>query len=843
MSRIITPRRVLVGTIVLLLLFFVPPFIRLNKYAKGKIVEALAKAIDRPVSVKYVSLQLLPRPGLVLQDFMVHEDPAFGAEPMLRAKEVTAVPRFSSLWRARLEIGTLQLQEPSLNLVRSAEGRWNVEALLNRATHTPAAPTSKIRPEARPRFPYIEAKAGRINFKSGPEKLVWAFSEADFALWLESEDLWNMRLQARPVRTDANLSDTGTVRLNGTFRRTQSLRDTPLNVHVVLDRAQLGQLTRLIQGRDRGWRGAVYLNATLAGTPAALNLTSDLNVDDFRRYDILSPEGLRLSAHCKGQYQLRVHGFTALECRVPEDQGQVTVRAAAASVVSGRTYDLAIAAERVPLENLVRLFRHAKRGVPEDLQASGMVNAEFTVRKTDAGMSPAWVGSGSAQDVTLQARALTPPVTIEKIAFARADAVGAPLLAGFGRNKDGRKRMPATNRAGWNVGPFAIALGGTSPLSVDASLSRDGYSAHLTGEPDLGRMLALVRSLGGRAPQLTAKGPAAVNVAIAGKWSGFAAVESSGTMQVRNVDIGVRGVNAPIHLTNAQIALSPDEVRITGISASFAGTRTRWQGTTSYPRACTAGEICPIHVDLHADELSTDELNRLFNPKVGRKWYQFGGAESALSGLAVDGRITADRAAIKSVLAQDVATQVGLESGMLRLTDFRAAVLGGTLRGEWQANFSADSPMYNGTGHLDRASVSQIAQLAGQGQTSGSLSATYKVNLTGSSEPDLLASIAGSLEFTWAGGTLRSAALDSSGTALQINVLTAQGEWSKGRLEVTAGRMETPGGIYQITGTAGRQLNLKLRSGNARTYLLSGTLDQPRVVAVSASETQASLKP
>src|SRR5581483_6066737 len=125
----------------------------------------------------------------------------------------------------------------------------------------------------------------------------------------------------------------------------------------------------------------------------------------------------------------------------------------------------------------------------------------------------------------------------------------------------------------------------------------------------------------------------------------------------------------------------------------------------------------------------------------------------------------------------------------------------------------------------------------------GTLSATYKVALNGWSEPELLASSAGTVEFTWAGGSLRSAALDSSGAALQINVLTAQGEWSKGRLELTTGRMETPGGIYQITGTAGRQLNLKVRSGNARMYLLSGTLDQPRVVAVSTSDTQASLNP
>ena len=846
MSRVFTRDRVLVGVVVLLVLFFVPPFIKLNTYAKGRIVEALRNAIDRPVSVKNISLQLLPRPGLVLEDFVVQEDPAFGAEPMLRARGVTAIPRLSSLWRARFEIGTLQLQESSLNLARTREGRWNVEALLNRATHTPVAPTSKIRPEARPRFPYIEAKAGRINFKSGPEKMVWAFSEADFALWLESEDVWNMRLEARPIRTDANLGDTGMLKVSGTFRRTEKLRDTPLNVRVVLERAQLGQLTRLVQGRDRGWRGSVYLNATLSGTPTLLNVTSDLSVDDFRRYDIYSNDGLRINTHCKAQYQLSVHGFTAVDCRVPEDDGQVTVRGSVANIVSGRTYDLTIATERVPVAEIVRFLRHVKRGLPEDLQATGIFNAEFGVRKNDVTAPPTWTGNGAAEDLTLQARALATPVAIEKIAFTRSDA--GVLTGGGPPFRERSLRAKGGNRIihkppGWDVVPFPVPLGGATPLMIDATLSRDGYSAQLKGEPDLGRMLALVRSLGGRAPQLTAKGSSAIDVAINGKWSGFAAPESSGTMQVRNVDVTVRGINAPVHFTSAQVALSPDDVKITGISATFAGIRTRWQGATTYSRACTAGELCPIRVDLHADELSTDELNHLFNPSAGRRWYQFGTAESALSGVAIAGRITADRIAIRTVTARNVSAQLNLESSLLHLSDFRADVFGGSMRGVWQANFSSDPPMYSGTGHLDRAAMAQIAQLVSEGQTTGTFSATYKIKLLGWSQSQLLASAAGTLEFTWAGGTLRNAALDSSSSSLQVNVLTAQGEWRNSRLELTAGRMETPSGIYQVTGTAGRQLDLKLRSGNAHAYVLSGTLDQPRVTAVSASDTQASLKP
>ena len=104
---------------------------------------------------------------MVLSTFVVADDPSYGPEPMLRAESVTASIRVSSLWRGRLEIGTLALDNPSLNLVRRADGHWNIEELVERTSQVPSAPTAKSSPEARPRFPYVEATAGRINFKLG----------------------------------------------------------------------------------------------------------------------------------------------------------------------------------------------------------------------------------------------------------------------------------------------------------------------------------------------------------------------------------------------------------------------------------------------------------------------------------------------------------------------------------------------------------------------------------------------------------------------------------------------------------------------------------------------------
>src|SRR5271157_5044646 len=177
-----TRRMVMWATLLLVTLglLIIPPFINVNRYRK-RVADSISRALGREVSVSGIELKMVPRPGLVLSNFVVADDPSYGAEPMLRAGTVTAYIRLTSLWRGRLEIGTLALDNPSLNLVRRADGHWNLEELVERTSKVPSAPTSKTTPESRPRFPYVKATAVRINFKLGNVKKSFAFSDADFA--------------------------------------------------------------------------------------------------------------------------------------------------------------------------------------------------------------------------------------------------------------------------------------------------------------------------------------------------------------------------------------------------------------------------------------------------------------------------------------------------------------------------------------------------------------------------------------------------------------------------------------------------------------------------------------
>src|SRR6185437_1287222 len=209
-------RRIALGIAVLILAVVLVPLINLGRYHRT-ISESLSRALGHQVSLGSVNLTLFPLPGLVIHNFAVEEDPAFGAEPLLLAPEVTVYPRLSSLWRERLEIGRIDLENASVNLARDADGRWNFSSLLLQASRTATAPTGQRRPSATPRFPYIEFSGARINFKEGEEKKAFSFLNADVSVWLADPNRWRIRFEAQPVRTDLDLdlADTGMVKLDG----------------------------------------------------------------------------------------------------------------------------------------------------------------------------------------------------------------------------------------------------------------------------------------------------------------------------------------------------------------------------------------------------------------------------------------------------------------------------------------------------------------------------------------------------------------------------------------------------------------------------------------------------
>lgn len=819
-------RWTLAAVAALLLALLVPPLVNVSRF-RGRIAAAIGSALGRDVTVEGVHLRLLPLPGFDLDRMVIAEDPAFGPEPMLRADEVTAVLRLSSLWRGRLEVSRLSMKYPSLNLVLK-DGRWNLEALLARASQTPAAPTARTRPEVRPRFPYIEATDARINFKLGQEKKAFALDEADFGLWLESEDEWGMRLEARPVRTDANLSDTGTLKLSGTFQRAPQPGQTPLNLRFSLEEAQLGQLSRLIYGRDRGWRGTLDLSASLAGSPADLTVTADARLVGFRRYDIASGAALRAQAHCTARYSSVAAALSALECHMPVGDGELSARGTVTGPLAAPRYDLGFTARALPMSALAGLLRNGKKDLAPDLNASGTLDAVFSLHTAASpGAASLWAGGGRTSPVRLTSSALGAPLDLGAIAFALEGGAGAAQP-----NRRFPRRPAAEAPPALAVAPFAVSFDAPRPTVVRGRFDGTGYHITLAGDTEVGRLLQVAQAFGLRPPQAGARGLAHLEMELAGNWLNFAPATALGSAQLRSLEVQVPGLAAPLRLTGTA-ALSEATIELQNLTASVPEYRLALRGWVRIPRRCEQAEGCPAEFDLATPELVTDELNRLLNPQFrSRPWYRLAGADSEprLWRFRAQGHLAAGRVTMKSLVATGVEVQAHIEPGRFILTDVAGEVLGGRHLGEWRADFTGSEPMYVGRGRLERASLEQLAGLMRDPWGSGTLSGAYQLTFSGWKPEDMARTASGSAEFELRNGALSHLSLAASGP-LRLRRFSGRLLLRDRTLTFSEARLDAGDGPYSLTGTASfaRELDLTFTARDSREYTVRGALARPRV--------------
>src|SRR5206468_370951 len=118
-KRLRSKRVLATAGLLLLALFWLRPD---AGWMRARVSGSIAQALGRNVKIGSVRLQFLPRPGFELQDLVVFDDPAFGAEPLLRASDVNASLQLLALLRGHIEVSRLSLSESSLNVTRDLRG-------------------------------------------------------------------------------------------------------------------------------------------------------------------------------------------------------------------------------------------------------------------------------------------------------------------------------------------------------------------------------------------------------------------------------------------------------------------------------------------------------------------------------------------------------------------------------------------------------------------------------------------------------------------------------------------------------------------------------------------------
>jgi hypothetical protein len=367
----------------------------------------------------------------------------------------------------------------------------------------------------------------------------------------------------------------------------------------------------------------------------------------------------------------------------------------------------------------------------------------------------------------------------------------------------------------------------------------------------------LATLLGLPAVKASVEGTAQMDLQMAGSWagnvsatgSGFSLPQVTGTVQLRNVRATVRGVNGLVEISSAEMQLLSDEVRVEKLSARAADAH--WTGSVALPRGCGTPGACLARFNLNTEEVGLSSLYGWLGAQPSqRRWYQvLSSAEPAaptvLGNLGATGKVNAGRLRIRSVVADRVSAAVELDRGKVKISDLRADLWGGKHRGNWHADFTGATPVYAGTGTVTGISLLKVADAMHDPWISGTTGGTYQIDSSGADSASFWKAAEGDLQFDLRDGSLSHISLASEEGLLRIARWQGRARLRGGSIEIEKGKLMSPAGAYEISGTAslGRVLDFKLTRDTEMkpAYRITGTVADPRVTATP--ETQARLKP
>ncbi len=851
------------GALALLLVaaLILPPLININRYQR-QIAASLSASLGRPVEVSAARLQLLPRPALQIGNFAVGAAAGFGAEPMLQCSSVTAALRLSSLWRGRLEIARISLDEPSLNLERSASGEWSFQSLLVQASRTPQAPTAAQTIAGQHRFPYIEASHARINFKHGDEKLPFSFLDADVSVWLERPDQWQLRFAAQPARTDIHLSlaDTGLVRISGSVDRASSAASLPLNLHVEWRKAPLGQLTRMLMAQDLGWRGDTDLVAHITGTPEALVLDVNAAAADFHREYFQPVQPLDLAVHCTATLHHREELLENVNCLSPVGSGSLAL--------TGRwqpgATEMRLKASQVPASAALVMLRHVGARLSRDMQLSGSINgvlvyddrtppapSHSALRRVAHLAAPVSASSGSLKATTLVLRRGDLVQPLPDLSFTVMPPQPRGLQPLQAHTTPMLRSMDGSTFPSLVLEAAKLDLGGEQPMVADARLSTTGFLIHASGSGRLRKLVPLASALE-EAPlpvdRLGEDGTADYSLTLQGSWTpptpdplaetATTAVASAdalspatsvtGSLTLRGASYQPEYMAEPLQVASATAVIAPGEVRWNAISASLG--KQHFTADLRIPVPCAAG--CVRHFDLSATEadlgtlaasLRGDDLGvmhqllnrvRLPSTSAAAQWPSF------------EGTVHINRLSLGRVSVAHLVAELALADAKLQVKSLDGSTLEGSVHGTGVATL-AGSPSYHAQLQLSEISAPLLSQVLDEEWGPGMLDITADLKMSGSTASELSSTANGHLHWQWNGGALPEL---TTSPLSHFDRWTGDGKVTDGSVTLLDSRVLADGAEMPITGTIGRDRSLRL------------LIDPAEASAAGSTETTASVR-
>ena len=849
--------------------------------ARSFLTRQLESSFGRAVDVRVYSASLFPSPRLDAYGVTVGEDPAFGHEYFLRADRLSAGLRWMGLLQGRFELGTLQLERPSLILVHNTDGRWNLERWLPAATPSLQSgiftPRSDTHATPAYNLQKLEISDGRANFKLGDDKTSFAFIQVEGSVEQTAPGRWQLDLKAEPWRSGVPLQLAGIVRIRGDIAGT-STRLQPAHFQVSWEKSSLADVFRLIGGRDFGVRGIFAAEATVesGGNPPAANkkalpgdwtFSVNARASTIHRWDLTErTDNPRVSAHIAGRWNPGSGTLNADDLVVETSRSNLRGDAFLKSIAES-SLDLRVDSAGIQAADILDWYRAFRPDVSEEIRGEQYFTGTASFRGWplalhDAAFSSSggrWTVPGFA--APLAVRAMRGGILMRKV-------IVEPFAVLIPAGKD----IPTSGKQPVTVAPAAAKEPAISAvLSFLYDLDARSGGIRIEGQAAQVQNIFTLANAFGRKLQNGWELRGKATADLHWNWSSEKLPEWTGRADVAQATLQVAGLNRPIRLDDLHAEWRNAERKFTLGKISAFGAN--WTGFVTQPRVAPGDfaetEIPAWTFQLQADRLDAAELDRWIGPRARPSWLQrllppvFGGAPApqppsvVLQRIRASGDLRVDELRIEKIRLQQFRARTQLDALKLTLQSVQALWAGGEINGAAEAAFSA-KPHYQLAASFDRVAIAQtpwLAQLSNH--LAGLASGNVELHAAGIGHDALLESLQGKGEIRLANVELRG--WDIVGTMELGELKSGTSHWpvgngtfhlSDGGFDLNSLLLTSPTGDFLLKGSVSFSQNADIMAESRiagrshrgqdtiRFMQISGPLAEPKVSLQKAAAQQ-----
>jgi uncharacterized protein involved in outer membrane biogenesis len=680
---------VLLGLVVLLVIaaLALPRLVDVNSY-RPRIQAELQQRLGRPVQLGTMHLRVLPL-SIRVENIVIAEDPNYRTgRPFAQAPNLFVSARLWPLLHGSVEVSSLELERPAVELVRDAKGAWNFASLGQSKTQKPQA-QSTAPSVTLDHFTITDGVVALTDFQKHQTRAVYDHIDLDLGNFAPDKQ-FDLKLAAHLPGEGKQL-----VQLSGSAgpMKQGDFLATPFQGSLELDQVAVAALQKFLN--SEALRG---IEATISGKASARNEGGKVASDGSLKIEKARLRGVEVGYPITLDYK-GSDDLTQDVIRI--DQGTLKLGATPVSLTGTintrpdpSQLDVHVTAQNASISEVARLAGAMGVAFNPGTKVDGRVNADITAR--GAANAPALNGRLVAQDVKISGGKIAKPVEAKSIELALTpDAIRS--------------------------NQFTIASGGTS-LNAKFDLQRYTTPQPMidlglsTSNAQLGEVLQIAQAYGvSAADDMSGTGVLNLNVHAVGSIKRTEAMTFSGNGSLQNATLQTASLKQPLHVKNMALQFTQNSVVMQNLAASLGSTNAGGQLTLRNFQAPQ------VQFALTADKLNVNELQQLVvsQPNASASPQQPGNPRAAdgtskaaqpsgLANVSGGGTINVGNIHYNQIDLNDVKATAMLDHGVIRLAPITAQAFGGVEQGSITADTRATPMTVEMVTNLQRADANKV---------------------------------------------------------------------------------------------------------------------------------------